>query len=129
MAPVQNAVTPSATVSATPSASAAGTQQVVAVQFLVVAQADGGFRFEGEVRVVNNGSAPISGWQITVALPYDQITAIGGANGYVSNHILLMQPESQAPPLEPGGELKVFFEAQGPEMTPQLCAFDNTTCG
>ena len=128
-APVQNTVTPSATMPATASASAAGTQQVVAVQFLIVAQADGGFQFEGEVRVVNNGSAPISGWQITVALPYDQITAIGGANGYVSNHILLVQPEAQSPPLEPGGELNVFFEAEGPEMTPQLCAFDNTTCG
>ena len=47
----------------------------------------------------------------------------------MSNHILLMQPEPGSSPLEPGGELKVFFDAEGPEMTPGLCAFDNTICG
>jgi hypothetical protein len=125
--------TAGATLAATPTPtatpSAAGTQETVAVTYVVVAQADGGFQFEAEVRVVNNGPAPISDWQITVALPADQITAIGGASGYVSNHILLMQPEPGSSPLEPGSELKVFFDAEGPEMTPRLCAFDNTTCG
>jgi hypothetical protein len=132
-APVRaTAVTASSAASAaatvTPSSTAAGAQ-TVAVKYLVVAQADGGFQFEGEVSVVNEGSAPISGWQITVALPYDQITAIGGASGYVSNHILLMQPEPGSGPLEPGGTLRVVFVAQGPEMTPRLCAFNNTVCG
>ena len=117
------APTPAATPSAT------STQEAVAVTYAVVAQADGGFQFEAEVRVVNNGAAPISDWQISVALPDDQITAIGGASGYVSNHILLMQPEPGSSPLEPGGELKVFFDAEGPEMTPRLCAFDNIICG
>jgi hypothetical protein len=125
--------TASATLAATPTPtatpSAAGTQETVAVTYVVVAQADGGFQFEAEVRVVNNGPAPISDWQITVALPDDQITAIGGASGYVSNHILLVQPEPGSSPLEPGSGLKVFFDAEGPEMTPRLCAFDNTTCG
>ena len=125
--------TASATLAATPTPtgtpSAASTQETVAVTYVVVAQADGGFQFEAEVRVVNNGPAPISDWQITVALPDDQITAIGGASGYVSNHILLMQPGTGSSPLEPGSELKVFFDAEGPEMTPRLCAFDNTTCG
>jgi hypothetical protein len=119
----------SATAAPTATSAATSTQQAPAVTYVVVAQADGGFQFEAEVRVVNNGSAPISDWQITVALPDDQITAIGGASGYVSNHILLMQPEPGSSPLEPGSALKVFFEAQGPEMTPQLCAFGNTTCG
>jgi hypothetical protein len=130
-APTQNTALAqnTATAAATPTPSATSTQQAVAVTYVVVAEADGGFEFEAEVRVVNNGSAPISDWQITVALPEDQITAIGGASGYVSNHILLMQPEPGAAPLEPGGELKVFLEAQGPEMTPRLCAFDNTICG
>jgi hypothetical protein len=122
----QNTASP-ATPAATPSATS--TQEAIAVTYVVVARADGGFQFEAEVRVVNNGSAPIPDWQITVALPDDQITAIGGASGYVSNHILLMQPEPGSSPLEPGSELKVFLAARGPEMTPELCAFDNTTCG
>jgi hypothetical protein len=112
----------------TPSSAAASAQSAIVVRYLVGAQADGGFQFEGEVHVVNNGSAPISGWQIAVALPEDQITAIGGADGYVSNHILLMQPAPDAGPLAAGGELSVVFEAQGPEMTPQLCTFDDTVC-
>jgi len=99
------------------------------VKYLIVGQADGGFQFEGEVSVRNEGSAPISSWQITVALPYDQITAISGASGYVSNHILLMQPGPGSGPLEPGASLRVFFAARGPEMTPRLCAFNNTICG
>ena len=113
----------------TPSSAAASAQQAVAVKYLIVGQADGGFQFEGEVSVRNEGSAPISGWQITVALPYDQITAISGASGYVSNHILLMQPGPGSGPLEPGASLRVFFAARGPEMTPRLCAFNNTICG
>jgi hypothetical protein len=121
--------TPAAALTPTATPSATSTQQAVTVTYVVVAQADGGFQFEAEVRVVNNGPAPISDWQISVALPDDQITAIGGASGYVSNHILLMQPEPGSSPLEPGGELKVFFDAEGPEMTPRLCAFDNTICG
>jgi hypothetical protein len=123
---VAAAPTASAAPTVTPSPAAAS---AAAVKYLVVGQADGGFQFEGEVSVVNEGSAPISGWQITVALPYDQITAISGASGYVSNHILLMQPQSGSGTLEPGGSLRVFFAAQGPEMTPRLCAFNNTICG
>ncbi len=114
--------------SATSSPAAASTQSAIVVKYQVIAQADGGFRFEGEVHVVNNGSAPISGWQIAVALPKDQITAIGGASGYVSNHILLMQPTPNAGPLAAGGELNVVFVAEGPEMTPKFCAFNNTAC-
>jgi len=121
--------TPAATTAPAATPSAASTQQAIAITYVVVAQADGGFQFEAEVRVVNNGSAPISDWQISVALPDDQITAIGGASGYVSNHILLMRPEPGSGPLEPGSELTVFFDAEGPEMTPRLCAFDNTICG
>ncbi len=123
------AASPPAGATAAATSAATSTRQAVTARYLVVAQADGGFQFEGEVSVVNEGTAAISGWQITVALPFDQITAIGGAAGYVSNHILLMQPEPGSGPLEPGGVLRVVFDAQGPERTPRLCAFNNTVCG
>jgi hypothetical protein len=127
LTPSAVSLTPSA-VPVTPSSAAASAQPAIVVTYLVGAQTDGGFQFEGEVHVVNNGSAPISGWQIAVALPEDRITAIGGADGYVSNHVLLMQPAPDAGPLAAGGELSVVFVAQGPEMTPQLCTFDDTVC-
>jgi hypothetical protein len=114
---------------AAPSTAAAGTQQAITVRYLVVAQADGGYQFEGEVYVVNGGSAPVSDWQVAVALPDDRITGIGGASGYVSNHILLLQPAPGTGPLAAGGQLSVFFVAEGPETTPTFCAFDDTACG
>jgi hypothetical protein len=151
-APARSVIAPApgAAPSAASSPAAAGTQQEVAVRYLVLARSGGGYQsegggyqsegggyqsegggyqFEGEVRVVNDGPAPIPDWRIAVALPYDQITAIWGASGYVSNHILLMQPGPGAGALASGGQLSVFFTADGPETTPVFCAFDDTTCG
>ncbi|MBV9380637.1 MAG: cellulose binding domain-containing protein, partial [Streptosporangiaceae bacterium] len=72
---------------------------------------------------------PVSDWQIVVALPQDQITSFWNATGYVSNGILLLQPASYDQSLPPGGTLNVYFTAQGPETTPEACAFDGITCG
>lgn len=85
--------------------------------------------FEGEVAVVNNGPAQLSDWQIVVALPDDQFTAVSrNARGYASHHILLLHPASYASAVPRGGTLSVFFTAYGTELTPQLCAFNDTTC-
>ena len=132
VAPVQNAAAalspmPTATLAVTPSSATTSPQQTIVVQYLIVSQWNDGF--QGEVHVVNNGSAPIANWQITVALPDDQITSFWGASGYVSNHILLLQPAPGAGPLAAGGGgLNVFFAAEGTRETPELCAFDNTAC-
>ena len=132
VAPGQNAMaamssTPSATPAVTPSTATTTPQQTVAVTYLVVSQWDDGF--EGEVYVVNNGSAPIANWQIAIALPGDSITSFWGASGYISNHILLLQPAAGAGPLAADGQLRVFFAAEGTQETPELCAFDNIACG
>jgi len=102
-------------------------QAAVTVTYLIVAQDDG--QFEGEVTVVNNGSAPISGWQIVVALSGDQITSFWDASGYVSNDVLLLQPEPDAAPLAAGGTLSVYFTAAGSQTTPDVCAFNSVSCG
>jgi hypothetical protein len=100
----------------------------ITVRYHVVSQWDRGF--EGEVAVVNNGPSPISDWQIVVALPGDQFTAVSrNASGYASNHILLLHPASYASQVPPNGTLRVFFTTYGAELTPQLCAFNDTTCG
>jgi hypothetical protein len=102
-------------------------QAGVTVNYLIVAQYDG--QFEGEVTVVNNGSAPISGWQIVVALSGDQITSFSDASGYVSNDILLLQPASDADALAAGGTLSVYFTAVGQQTTPDVCTFNSVSCG
>jgi hypothetical protein len=119
---------PSATVSPVAvSSDANAAQPTVSVVYVVVADYDGQFR--SEVTVENNGSAPISGWQIVVQLPYyDQITSFWNASGYVSNGILLLQPASSADTVPAGGTLSVSFTAVGPQTTPEVCAFNSINC-
>ncbi len=116
---------PAPTINASPLGT--GSQQAVVVRYTVVSR--WAYGFQAEVDVANDGPAPVSGWQIVVALPQDQITSFTNASGYVSHHILLLQPASSSPSIAPGGSLRVSFTAQGSETTPELCAFDNVACG
>ena len=136
-APVQRATPQMSPVSVTSSTAAAPTvtvsptatsgQQAVTVSYALDKQ--DGTSFQAEVDVINHGSSPISGWQIVVALPEDQITAFANAAGYVSHHILLLQPASSGSAIAPGATLRVFFDAVGTETAPTLCAFNNVACG
>ena len=121
-------VTTTASASAMASPGPTATQPTVTVTFLVVSQWHDGFL--GEVTVVNAGSSPISGWQIAVALPWDEFTAVSdNASGYMSHHILLLQPAGYADSVPANGTLAVFFIVYGTQETPELCAFNNTACG
>jgi hypothetical protein len=112
----------------TVSPSASATQPTVTVTYVVVSQR--GYALEGEVKVTNTGYSTISGWQIVVALPSDQFTAVSdNAIGYASHHILLLHPATYADRVPAYGTLTVFFTANGPQATPELCAFNDITCG
>jgi hypothetical protein len=64
-----------------------------------------------------------------VALPDDQVLSFSNASGFVSNGILLLQPGPGGQPVPPGGgTLNVFFAAEGPETSPQACAFNEVLC-
>ena len=106
----------------------AGTGPQVVVSYVVDREWPGGF--QGQVRVVNNGTQPIAGWQAVIALPRDRVTWFWNASGFVSHHIMLLRPLS-ADEVVPagGGTLSVFFTATGPETIPQACAFDGISCG
>ncbi len=105
----------------------AASQPKVVVRYLVDSQWLGGF--QGQVQIVNHGPRPLAGWQIVIALPGDAVTSVSNAAGFVSNHILLLQPAFTAEVVPPhGGILNVFFVAQGPETAPAACAFDGIPC-
>ena len=106
----------------------AGSVPQVVVSYVVDREWAGGF--QGQVRVVNNGTQPIAGWQAVIALPRDRVTWLWNASGSVSHHIMLLRPLS-ADEVVPagGGTLSVFFTATGPETSPQACAFDGIYCG
>ena len=108
-------------------ASTAGSVPPVVVSYVVDREWAGGF--QGQVRVVNNGTRPITGWQAVIALPRDRVTWFWNASGFVSHHIVLLQPLSADEVVPAGGTLSVFFTATGPETTPQACAFDGIPCG
>ena len=114
--------------SGTAGSGTAGSGPQVVVSYVVDREWAGGF--QGQVRVVNNGTQPIAGWQAVIALPRDRVTWFWNANGFVSHHIMLLRPLS-ADEVVParGGTLSVFFTATGPETTPQACAFDGIYCG
>jgi hypothetical protein len=57
--------------------------------------------FQGEVQVINHGTRPIAGWQVVVALPADTVTSVWNANGFVSNHILLLAACCSGRPARP----------------------------
>jgi hypothetical protein len=112
-------------VAASPTATSG--QPAVTVSYAVDEQM--GDWFEAEVDVTNDASSPISGWQIVVALPNDQVTEVANATGYMSNHILLLQPASVGSAIAPGATLRVSFDALGIQAVPTICAFDNVACG
>jgi len=58
------------------------------------------------------------------------VTLFWNAGGFVSHHIMLLQPLS-AEEVVPagGGTLSVFFTATGPQTTPRACAFGGIPCG
>jgi cellulase/cellobiase CelA1 len=121
------AVSSGAVPSAAVSSGATSGQAAVVVSYVVDSRgADG---FQAEVDVSNNGSSSISGWQIVVALPDDQVTSVQGATGYVSHHILLLSQAPSSPAIAPRTTVRVFFTAQGVKTTPELCAFNNVACG
>ena len=98
------------------------------VQYLVDSLGFGGF--QGQVQVVNDGTQPIAGWQIVIALPDDTVTSVQNAGGFVSNGILLLQSADAAEVVPAGGgTLNVFFVAEGTETIPAACTFNGIACG
>ncbi|MGD0243515.1 MAG: cellulose binding domain-containing protein [Streptosporangiaceae bacterium] len=85
--------------------------------------------FQGQVRVVNHGTRPITGWQAVIALPRDRVTWFWNASGSVRHHVMRLHPQSVAEVVPAGGTVSMFFTATGPETTPRACAFDGVSCG
>ncbi|MGD0245030.1 MAG: hypothetical protein ABSB59_32530 [Streptosporangiaceae bacterium] len=133
---VTSPATVRATASARPAARATATRRAtkparatsaVVVTFSVTSEG-GGF-FEGQVQIVNDGTKPLAGWQVSVALPGDRVVAVARATGFVIHGILLLDPASGAAPVPPGGGvLDVVFVAVGSPPLPGACTYNQTPC-
>jgi hypothetical protein len=84
--------------------------------------------FTGQIIVVNQSSAPISDWQLVVALPGDDVSAVQNAEFNDDNDVLFMTPAPDDLTIEPGASITVTIYASGPTQTPAECAFNNIAC-
>jgi hypothetical protein len=96
------------------------------VTYQVTEAADGGFA--GQVTVVNHGTAPISNWQLVVALPLDSVSAVQNADFSYDSDVVFASPAPGDPPISPGGTLVVTIYGSGPTTAPADCYFDHVAC-
>lgn len=84
--------------------------------------------FQGEVRVTNNGTRAISGWQIELALPQDRFNTWWNTTGQMRNGVLMLHQPSWSGPLEPGKVLHAYVNVTGSQTSPAVCTFDGISC-
>ena len=99
----------------------------VTVTYSTPQQWPGGF--QGELTIVNQGSAAVTGWQIVLTLPGDWVQTVWNANwrpGGWGTVIMTPTPGDQV--IEPGATLSVGFIAQGNTTEPANCTFNGSPC-
>jgi hypothetical protein len=125
--------TPTRTASppATPPAIVVAPQPMRTVAAPVIAtysHAGSGSGFAGQVTVVNQSGAPISDWQLVVALPGDDVSAVQNAEFNDDNDVLFMTPAPADLTIAPGASVTVTIYASGPTQTPAECSFNTVAC-
>jgi Cellulose binding domain len=114
-------VTPSPTVSPTPASAD------VTVTYSTPRQWRGGFL--GELTIVNQAGPAVTGWQIAITLPGDQVQRVWNANwqpaGFGS---VIMTPLPGDQVIGPGDSLSVSFVVQGDTTEPSNCTFNGSPC-
>lgn len=120
------ATAPAAPVAVPPPATATGSAPpALEVSYTAIPVAGG---FTGQVTVVNQGSATISGWRLVVALPGDTISAVQNAEFTEDQGVVSMTPAPYDLTVTPGNEVTVSIYASGPVRTPAECTFNDVTC-
>ena len=88
----------------------------------------GGPSFTGQITVVNQGATAITGWQLVVALPNDQVSAVQNAEFTEDTDVLTMTPAPADLTIAPGTSIVITIYASGPTRTPAVCSFGNVAC-
>jgi hypothetical protein len=84
---------------------------------------------QGQFDIVNNGTRPITNWEIALLLPDDALVSVSNASQTAGDGVLILEPLNAAEVVPAdGGTLDVRFTARGTETVPQACAFDETAC-
>jgi hypothetical protein len=84
--------------------------------------------FQGQLTLDNQGNSPVTGWQVAVTLPGDQVRFAWNANWSFGGSILTLTPASNDQVIEPGSSVTVDFFAFGGTSQPTNCTFDGSAC-
>ena len=85
--------------------------------------------FLGELTIVNQDGPAVTGWQIAITLPGDQVQRVWNANWQPDGDggvIMTPMPDDQV--IEPGDSLTVSFIVQGDTTEPSNCTFNGSPC-
>jgi hypothetical protein len=114
-----------------PSATAAVGSQLpatVTITYAIIVQWSGGML--GEFTVANNGSANITGWELSAAFPGDQIQATWGpVDPNPGGDTVVMEAQPGWPTTIPAGTSQSgYFIARGDTTSPSNCTFNGISC-
>ncbi len=98
----------------------------VSVSYTLVNQWQNGF--QGQFTIVNNGSKPIHGWDLTAVLSGDQVRWAWPAMFSMSGSTLTLTPQSSQNTIPPGTSLTENFLANGTTTSPSSCTFNGSPC-
>ena len=126
--PVPAPTTPSPSPSPTtpsPSPSAAASPDVTVSYSTSPHHRDG---FFGHLTIENLGTAPVSGWQLVLTLPGDDVDWVWNAQWQLSGDTLTLTPANSGDVIEPGASVSVNFSANGDTTAPTSCTFNGAAC-
>jgi cellulase/cellobiase CelA1 len=118
--------TPAATPKPSPAPAPTSTGVAVTVTYSVAQHWPDGF--QGELTIVNHGRAAVTGWQLVIALPGDQVDTVWNAGWHQGGDIVTMTAASYDQMIEPGASQSVNFVAKGNTTNPVNCTFDGSAC-
>ena len=78
----------------------------------------------GQLVIANHGSAPVSGWRVTVVLPGDTGYQVHNAGNRSAGDALVTAAAGRT--LAPGSTMVITFTARGTTSTPRRAAFSET---
>ena len=85
--------------------------------------------FNAEVTVTNIGSQPLQGWTVQLQLPPGvDLTSTWGATAEHKANRLTLRSQSWNTYLEPGGSIRMGFEAKGKAADPVSCTVNGSPC-
>lgn len=84
--------------------------------------------FQGQLTIDNQGSTAVSGWQLAITLPGDQVRFVWNADWHFGDGSLTLTPASSDQVIAPGASASVNFFALGETTEPANCTFDGSAC-